>query len=466
VDDATVGLPAPATRRPRPEWTSLVDASAAGTRALPTVGRVVRRFLLGDLIAIVLLLGGSLWVSREAAVREAIADARQRTDSLAVLLVEPAVDDGLLEGDPAAVAAMDAVLRDRTPAVGMLRVKIWSPDGRIVYSDEPRLIGVPYELSQDEQEALRDGRTRAELSDLNRPENRFERSEGRLLEVYRTIRTPTGRPLLLETYSPYDKATERQIDIWWSFAPITASVLLGLFVVQLPLARRMTSQLRAVHREREMLQARALDTSTEERRRIARNLHDGIVQDVSAASLLLAGAADQLRTGHGSAAEVTDTLADASVALRESVGSLRSLLVEIYPPNLARSGLAPALADLAARLRPRGIEVTMVLPDPLDLPVATATLLFRTAQEALLNIVKHARAHRVEVAVRELPDRWMLTITDDGDGFDLAAVRRRPRPGHLGLSLLTDLAAADGAALAIRTAPGAGTSLRLAVPRR
>ena len=59
-----------------------------------------------------------------------------------------------------------------------MRVKIWAPDGRIVYSDEPRLIGARYTLGDDDQEALEDGVTRAELSDLCRPENRYERSAG------------------------------------------------------------------------------------------------------------------------------------------------------------------------------------------------------------------------------------------------------------------------------------------------
>jgi signal transduction histidine kinase len=230
----------------------------------------------------------------------------------------------------------------------------------------------------------------------------------------------------------------------------------------------MVAQLRASQQERELLQARALDTSTEERRRIAGSLHDGIVQDVSASSLLVAGAADQLRerTADGSGREVVEVLDQAALALRESVGSLRSLLVEIYPANLERAGLSSALADLAARLRPRGIDVRISVPDRLDLPLESATLLFRTAQEALLNIAKHAGAHTVEVTVTELPERLVLEIGDDGVGFDLASALRRPRSGHLGLSVLTDLAVAGGGSLDVRTAVGAGTSMRLEVPRR
>jgi signal transduction histidine kinase len=163
---------------------------------------------------------------------------------------------------------------------------------------------------------------------------------------------------------------------------------------------------------------------------------------------------------------VADELAQASTALRESVGSLRSLLVEIYPPNLERAGLAPALADLAARLRPRGVDVGIHVPETLDLPPETATLLFRVAQEALLNVAKHANASTVEVTVTETEDCHRMEISDDGTGFDLASVGHRPRQGHLGLDLLTDLARAGGAELAVRTAPGSGTCVRVEVPRR
>jgi two-component system NarL family sensor kinase len=450
-------------------WTELVDGATAARlhRRPPSVGRVVRRFVIANLIAVALLMAGSVWASGAAAKEEAIDDARHRTDLLATLLVQPALDERLAAGDPAAVADMDEVLRGRLADAGVLRVKIWSPDGRIVYSDEPRLIGSVYGLPEDELEILREGGTRAELSDLDEPENRFEQSAVELLEVYRPIRTGSGQPLLLETYSSYEDAADRQVEIWMRFAPISVSVLLALLAMQLPLARRMVTQLRAAAHERELLQARALDASVEERRRIAGSLHDGIVQDVSAASLLVAGAADRLRDREptGSGGTDADDLTQAARALRDSAGSLRSLLVEIYPPNLQRAGLTSALEDLAARLRPREIDVRIDVPERLDISLATATLLFRTAQEALQNIAKHARARTVQVTVCPVPGSFLLEISDDGAGFDLPSVVHQPRAGHLGLSVLSDLASAAGATLSVRTAPGAGTSLRLEVPR-
>ena len=451
-----------------PVWVPLGNGTAA-TRsrpASPSVGRVVLRFVLANLIAVVLLIAGGLWASVGAAEDEALADARRTTDLLAAVLVQPLVSEELTRGDPAAITAVDAALRGRLADTAVLRLKIWTADGRVVYSDEARLIGRTHPLDVTGRQTLRDGVTRAAVSDLARPENRFERSAGRLLEVYGQIDGPRGQPLLLETYSAYDEVTERRFEIWAEFAPISLVVLLTLVAVQLPLARRMVTQLRATQQEREVLQARALDVSTEERRLIAGSLHDGIVQDVSASALLVARAADDVRaTGAGRREQqVAEVLGQAAGALRESVGSLRSLLVEIHPPTLEQAGLPGALADLAARLRPRGIEVRLSVPEDLETEPASAALLLGTVQEALRNVGKHARARRVDVTVEQRSGRLVLEVTDDGIGFDVDPVLRWPRAGHLGLRLLADRATAAGATLAVRTAPGAGTSLRLEVP--
>jgi signal transduction histidine kinase len=106
-------------------------------------------------------------------------------------------------------------------------------------------------------------------------------------------------------------------------------------------------------------------------------------------------------------------------------------------------------------------------PDDLDLPLETATLLFRTTQEALRNVARHARASRVEVRVTPAGPRsgaLVLEVADDGIGFDPVAVLHAPAAGHLGLRVLADQARAAGARLAVRSAAGRGARLRLTVP--
>ena len=91
--------------------------------------------------------------------------------------------------------------------IPVVRVKIWDARGRILYSDVRALIGTRYQLGDDELRALRTGGTKAELSDLGRPENRFERGFGNLLEVYLGVRTPTGQRVLFEDYQRFSSVS-------------------------------------------------------------------------------------------------------------------------------------------------------------------------------------------------------------------------------------------------------------------
>jgi two-component system, NarL family, sensor kinase len=145
-------------------------------------------FALAGLVAVALVGFATAVASRRVGEREAIVDARTTTLINAQRLVEPLVTEALVDGTPrqraVAVQAIDDVvrneeLRDRSLA----RVKIWSRDGRIVYSDEARLVGQEYRLGEDEIAALDEGRIEAEVSDLTEPENRFERDHDKLLEV-------------------------------------------------------------------------------------------------------------------------------------------------------------------------------------------------------------------------------------------------------------------------------------------
>jgi signal transduction histidine kinase len=426
---------------------------------------VLAQFVVANLVAVGLLLAGSVWASGRAAVNESLADARTTADLLATTLVAPELDDGVLTGDADALAALDETLAGALQDTALVRVKLWDPTGRIVWSDEHRLTGeTSFTLGDEEQEALRSGEIKAEISDLRGPENLYERSMGELLEVYLRIYTESGDPLLFETYLRYDDATARQREIWLTFAPISVTVLLLLLLFQLPLGDRMVRQLREGEAERLGLQVRAADASSDERRRIAASLHDGIVQDLAAASYVLAGAADQLTAGpvdEEKAADVTTGLRAAEGAVRGSVAALRSLLIEIYPPHLAQAGLASALRGLANRLQPRNVRLRVDVPDEVDIPPETAALLFRVAQEALINVGRHARAREVELRVAQAPGRVLLEVTDDGVGFDPA---EGAATGHFGLRVLTDLAAAADGTLDLATAPGQGTALRLEVP--
>jgi signal transduction histidine kinase len=304
----------------------------------------------------------------------------------------------------------------------------------------------------------------AEVSDLQRPENRFERGRGKLLEVYRPVWTPSGQPLLFETYSPYLQVTQRTGQLWRGFAGITISSLLILVALLLPILWRLLNRLSRAQSQREVLLQRAVDASEQERRRIAGTLHDGPVQELAATSFTVAGAAE--RAAGSGQPELAEMLATAAGAVRASIRGLRSLLVDIYPPSLSTAGLVPALTDLTEVLAARSIATHLDLAEDAAARLAPdrQQLMFRIARECLRNAARHAGARNVGVRLFRQEHATVLEISDDGTGFDPAPVLGNPEDGHFGLRILTDVAASAGADLFLATAPGAGCRWRLEVP--
>ena len=252
----------------------------------------VVQFLATGFVVLVVVVVVTVQLSRRAADREAINDARGTTELLARSVAEPALPRGLVSGDVGAVDRFDRTVLRRLLVGEVKRIKIWRADGRIVYSDETELIGSSYPLGADEREALEKGTSDAEISDLTRPENRFERGigAGGLLEVYTRVRSPEGDPLLFEAYfSAKDIAARRQ-QIYDAFQPIALGGLLVLVAVTTPLLWALTRRLERSSRDRERLLEAAADASESERRRIARDLHDGVVQDLAGTSFALSAA--------------------------------------------------------------------------------------------------------------------------------------------------------------------------------
>jgi two-component system NarL family sensor kinase len=420
----------------------------------------VGQFALAGVLAVALVGLGTAIAARRIGEREAITEARATASSRAEGLVSPALQDSLVDGDPAARQAVADVVRVGVLDNSLVRVKIWTADGTIVYSDEPRLVGSRFALGADELAALRTGAIEADVSDLAEPENRFERRFGRLLEVYLPVYTPSDRPLLFEAYFRYDAVSSAGSRLWRSFAPITLGSLVLLELVQIPIAWSLARRLRQRLREREGLLQKALDASEVERRRIASDLHDGVVQDLAGVGYLLAASSRQADDGQRQ--ELLETSAE---QVRGSIQALRSLLVELYPPNLQNEGLESALGDLLASAHSRGLETSLDASglDP-ALPAPAAQLLYRTAQEALRNVVRHAGARTISVTATTVDSVARLAVTDDGRGFDPSTASDRAAEGHLGLRGLDGLVSDAGGRMVVRSAPGSGTTLEVEVP--
>ena len=423
--------------------------------------RPVAQFALAGLIVLAVFAAASVFALRELARSEALRDARQFATLAGQGVVEPALATSLLRGDRGAIDAVDRVVQERVLGERVVRVKLWQRDGRVVYSDEPRLIGSRFPLGPEKLDVLRTGATRAELSDLTGPENRYERGEGALYEVYLPVRTPDGTPLLFETYQRQSAVAATGRRIWLPLAALLVASLALLWLVQIPLAARLDRRLRSTQAEREALLVRAVEASADERRRIAADLHDGVVQDLAGLSYSLSAPAPEERSTATPGPQET-----AAAGTRDAMRRLRSLLVEIHPPNLRASGLEAALEDAASPLRTHGVEVTLELDPHVELGDEDERLAYRVAAEALRNVERHARATRVAVTLQRTAAGVELAVADDGTGFTPEERRRRAKDGHVGLSLLEDFVAGSGGALAIRSAPGGGTTVALELPVR
>ena len=381
-------------------------------------------FALASLAAMVVIAVAGALVLRDRGLSEAIDQARVVTRVTGEGVVAPRVTSGVLTGDPRALRRLDAVVHRYALHDPVVRIKLWAPDGRIVYSDEHALIGKRFPLGADEREILGRGGVAAESSDLGRPENRYERGHGDLLEVYLPIRTADGRRLLFESYQRYSSVATGGERVWLAFAPVLIGGLLLLLLFQLPLARSLVRRLRAGQAESERLLRAALEASDAERRRLAANLHDGAVQDLVGVSYTLSAAA------RGADPANHERLHEAAARTRATIRDLRTLLVDLYPPNLERAGLPAALRDLAVNLEHHDVRATLDAPDATTLPKRAQALLYRIAHEALRNVIEHAQAGHVLIRLAVADGVARLTIADDGVGFDPRAVEAA-RPGTL-----------------------------------
>ena len=326
----------------------------------------------------------------------------------------------------------------RSPVV---RVKLWTLDGRVAYSDATRLIGRRFAWTR--RAARRPGgRVAADISDARRPENEFERGLGKLLEVYLPVRTPGGRRLLYEEYLRYAAIADSSRRQWLALLPAFGGALLVLALAQLPLAWWLARRLQQREEEREALLAAA--------RRVVRPraapARPGAPRRARAGGGR-PGVAPGRRRPAGRPRRWPATLDAGRRGARDTVREMRSLLVTLHPPNLRRVGLQAALSDIAAPLLGAGVEV--------DLDVAAPPTSLRTPRRSSSASPRRRCATPTSTRVRAMSRCASATTT--------AACAWRPRRrraastpdelagrrsgGHRGLALLEDLAADAGGRL-------------------
>jgi signal transduction histidine kinase len=209
------------------------------------------------------------------------------------------------------------------------------------------------------------------------------------------------------------------------------------------------------------LAGRLMTAQEEERRSIARELHDGVNQDLAALSIALSALEGGLP--EGTPADRRDEVSRLQRRTVEMAESIRHLSHELHPGILQYTGLAVALRSHCRQFeREQGLTIAFRADDDLGtVPSDVALCLYRVTQEALKNAARHAKASRVLVAVARDGTDLVLTIGDDGSGFDLAEVRGR---GGLGLISLDERVRLAGGRLVIDTRPQRGTEIHVVVP--
>jgi signal transduction histidine kinase len=422
----------------------------------------VLRFMLGSLAALAVVVVGGFFALRSVTIDEATRDTKERVAVEGRLVQVAGLSDGLLRRDPAALAKLDEVVQGQVLGGSIVRVKLWTRDGTILYSDEPRLIGRRFVLGEEERELFTEGGADAELSDLDEPENVFERPQGELLEAHSVVRLPDGTPVLFEIYQRFSSVSASGERLLGALAPPLLGGLVVLLLFQAPLAWSMARRLRRGHLEREGLLRAAVEASSRERRRIAADLHDGAVQDLAGVAFGLAPLAESARRrGDEDGARALDASVD---RLRQGVRDLRTLLVRIHPPTVATTGLDAALGDLLSPLRAAGVTTELEVDDAAADGTRHDELLYRAAREAVRNAEEHASPSRVRVAVGVHDGVVRLVVSDDGRGSSDLDRERRLAEGHLGLQLLLDLVAQAGGTMELDSRPGRGTTLTLELP--
>jgi PAS domain S-box-containing protein len=231
----------------------------------------------------------------------------------------------------------------------------------------------------------------------------------------------------------------------------------GKFVGAHGLIRDLRDQVRI---EADMGRQAAELASAQERARLAQELHDSVTQALFSMTLTTRSVELLVERDPAAARKMLTELRDLE---REALAEMRALIFELRPANIEEDGLTQALRTHAA-----GVQARSGLPISVDCsvsderpPLEVESALYRIAQEALHNVVKHASASQARIEIRETDDELSLTVEDDGTGFDPAEVPT----GHLGLAGMRTRAEQIGARVAVTSGQGKGTRIQVAVPR-
>ncbi len=427
------------------------------------VWAALARFAGFGLLALLLVTVGTVVIAERATRGVELRAAERSARDIARSIIAPLADDAVRGRDPQALKRLDDVMSARMADGSLMRVKVWSADSVVVWSDDERLIGRRYPLEPQDAALLRTLGTTSEFTSLDRDENVYEQPAGDVVETYVGFVDRTGQPLLLELYVPVAGLEAESQAQLRTLLPITLGGPALLLLILLPLALSMAHRIDDAGAERSALLRHAVAASALERRRIAGDLHDGVVQDLAGIGYALPAIGDSLpdRPETSGARQNLDKVTE---VVKRDIAALRAVITDIYPPDLHEGGLVPAGGLLVSEVRYCGVDVELDLdPSVTDqpLPIDAAVLGYRVLRETLRNVTRHSDAATAHVSLRVRDGDLVIVVADDGVGFDPAV----PAPdGHFGLRLLEDALEHVGGRLLITSTPHRGTVVTARFP--
>jgi signal transduction histidine kinase len=407
------------------------------------------RFVVTGLITVVAVtIPVALWIRAQAESR-VLDDATLRTRQLAEYTVGPLISDAVRAGDQVAIHLVDAELRPWLSDGSLVRVKVWGSDGNIIYSDRTDLIGHVYPLPDWSRDLLAVGQEHASFGRPVSVDNASDSLAGELVDINVRTADAAGTPVIFEAYFSDDDILAEQFRLWMDVLPVLVISLLVLQLAQLPPAIRLARRIQASQTARRWLVEHAIIASDFERRRIARELHDDVIQELAGLSYAL-----EAEEMHGTD-EKRSLTGQARAILQRNLRTLRSITTELYPPDLEQLGLHEALRRLADHVTATATATGIVIHTDLSAEIPSdkdrIAVLYRVARESLANVVKHSGATVVDVVLTGDATTTTLSIRDNGRGFDPAVAAPET---HLGLRIMQDTVQMASGTLSITSREG------------
>ena len=436
---------------------------------------LARRFLVAHfaLVFVGVALTGA-WIGGQ--VETSVLDRTAGVTALYVdSVISPRVQDLATSPwlSPDRVNELDHLVSGTALGQGVAVFKIWSTDGTVLYSLDRSLIGRQFPTTDEFHTALR-GQVNADMSDLSEPENERERALwSRLIEVYAPVRRDLDGQIIAvnEFYLLPDQLEAEIADARLRAWLIVGAFGVALYLLSAGIIKRASDTIARQHSRLQeqvvelatlhdrVMQAANRTTALNEQslRRISADLHDGPAQVLALASLRLDTLSNDCGTNPDYAV-VQDAVRDALSEIRTISSGLRLPELEVVPVG---DVLSRAITQHERRT---GTTVTRVFERlPTRAPLAVKIAMVRTLHEALSNAARHAPGAAVSVRAWMQGGYLYIEVVDLGPGFD-AAHAPDPDTGHLGLAGMRERAELLGGKFSVRTAPGAGTSVRACWP--